>query len=120
MSKLDDNSFADGLFATLKAAESGTYMRLTALETLISRSLFLLVFSIFLTALASLFMFLEGSLFLYTATALLVFLFFLLGLFYKQVPGYQFETEEKRFKKDIGKWLKTQGRDKNTGLDPDS
>jgi len=107
LSKVDNNSFSVGLFATLKAAENSTYMRLSALETIISRSLFLLVFSIFLTALASLFIFLEGGLFLYIATALLVFLFFLLGLFYKQVPRVQLDTEEESFKKEINKWLKT-------------
>lgn len=106
LEKLDDNSFAVGLFATLKASENGTYMRLKALGILIKRSLFLLVFSIFLTALASLFMILEGSFYLYVATGLLVFLFSLLCLFYKQVPKFQFDSEAKRIKNDIGERLK--------------
>ncbi len=120
LEKLDDNSFAVWLFATLKAAENGTHIRLKALRILIKRSLFLLVFSIFLTALASLFMILEGGLFLYVATALLVLLFLLLYLFYKEVPEFQFDSEEKRIKDDIDKWLKEHRRDKNTRSDPDS
>ena len=56
LEKLDDNSFADWLFTTLKAAENGTYLRLKALRILIKISLLLLVISIFLTMLFSLFL----------------------------------------------------------------
>lgn len=115
LEKLDDNSFAVGLFATLKAAENGTFVRLKALESIIKKSLFLLVFSVFLTALASLFMLLEGPFFLFVATALLVFLFLLLCLFYKQVPVFEFDSEEKMAENDIAKLIKEQGRDKSTG-----
>lgn len=110
MEKLDDNSFVVELFATLKAAEIETHIRLKALKILINRSLFLLVFSIFLTALASLFMILEGNVCLYVATGLLIFLFLLLYPFYKQVPEPQFDINEKKIKNDIDRWLKEQRR----------
>lgn len=120
LEKLDDNSFAVGLFATLKAVENDTFRRMKAFSKLIKMSLFLLVFSIFLTALASLFIILKGSFFLYVATGLLVLLFLLLYLFYKKVPESQFDSEEQKIKNDIYKLLKEQRRNKNTGLGPDS
>lgn len=113
LSKLDDNSFAIWLFATLKASENGTWNRLKALEILIARSLFLLIFSIFLTALAFLFKLLEGGLSLYIATAMLIFLFSLLYFFYKQTPGVQFDSDEKIFKNVIDEWSKEQRKNKN-------
>ncbi|MFH1235604.1 MAG: hypothetical protein V1685_01550 [Parcubacteria group bacterium] len=118
--QLDDNSFAVELFAALKACENGTYMRLRALNTVIKMALALLVFSIFLTALASLFMLLKGSVLLYVATALLVIVFLLLCFFYKQVPRFDFANEEKNVKNDIEKWLKEHGTEKGDGSGPDS
>jgi hypothetical protein len=118
LSQLDDNSFAVELLATLKAAETDTYMRLGALTTVIKRALVLLVFSIFLTALASLFMLLKGSVLLYVTTALLAIVFLLLCVFYKQVPRFDFANEQKNVKNDIEKWLKEHGKGKGDGSGP--
>jgi len=115
LSQLDDNSFEVELFATLKAAENGTYNRSLALNTVIKRALFLLIFSIFLIALASLFMLLKGSVLLYVVTVLLLIVFLLLYFFYKEVPNFDFNNEYKDFKSNIEKWLKDERKEKNTG-----
>lgn len=106
LSQLDDDTFESKLFATLKAAETGTYIRMQALSTVIKRALFLLVFSIFLILLTGLFMFLKVSIILYIVTILLVFVFSLLYFFYKDVPPFEFSSEYEKFQRDIEKWLK--------------
>lgn len=116
LSRLDDGSFEVKLFAALKAAENGTYNRLRALNTIIKRALFLLIFSIFLIALACLFMLLKGSVLLYVVTGLLLIVFLLLYFFYKDVPNFDFNNEYKQFKSNIEKWLKDEKKgEKNTG-----
>lgn len=96
--QLDDGSFADELFFTLKAVEGDTYDRLQALREVIRRALFLMIFSIFLIALAGLFIFLKGSFELYVATALLSLAFLLLHFFYKEVPKSDFDKRRERCK----------------------
>lgn len=120
LSQLDDNSFDAALFATLKATENDTWKRLEAFRTIIKRALFLLVFSLFLLGLASLFMLLKGAILLYIATALLVGVFSLLYLFYKESPTSQAEEDEKRFKSEIEKWLQEQRGKSNVGSGPPS
>lgn len=107
LKRLDDNSFAAWLFATLKAAENDTYSRLKALRTLIKISLFLLVFSIFLTILSYVFLILDGNSYLYLTTGVLMLLFLLLYfLFYKRVSDSQFNVDENSFKNYIDEWRK--------------
>lgn len=106
LSQFDDDTFEVKLFATLKAAENGTYIRMQALSIVIKRALFLLVFSIFLILLACLFMFLKGSFLLYVVTVLLAFVFSLLYYFYKEVPNFDFDNVYEDFKTNIEKWLK--------------
>jgi len=115
LSQLDDDTFEAKLFASLKAAENGTYIRMGALSTVIKRAVFLLIFSIFLILLACLFMFLKGSILLYVVTVLLVFVFSLLYFFYKDVPNFEFSNEYEEFKSHIEKWLKDEKKEKNTG-----
>ena len=105
LSQLDDNAFEASLFATLKAIEDDTWKRLGAFSTIIKRALFLLVFSIFLTALASVFMFMNGNILLYVVTVLLVVVFSFLYFFYKEVPESKFNDDEKRYMNEIKKWL---------------
>jgi len=107
LERLNHNSFEVDLLSTLKAAESSTYKRLRALRKLINSSLLLLVFSILLTALASLFLIFEGSFSLYIATGVLVLIFLFLSLFYLRVPKFQFESEESSNKSAIDEWIKS-------------
>ena len=105
LSQFDNDSFEVEFFATLKAAENDTYNRLAALSIIIKRALFLLVFSIFLTALACLFVFFNGSVSLYVAIVFLVIAFVCLYFHYKATPSSEFESKQEEFKKDIEKWL---------------
>lgn len=106
--QFDDDTFDVKLFATLKAAENGTYIRMQALSVIIKRALFLLIFSIFLIFFSCLFIFLKGSYLLYIGTALLVFAFSLLYFFYKETPNFDFDTVYKDFETNIEKWLKNE------------
>ncbi len=105
LSQFDNDSFEIDFFATLKAAENGTYKRWKALSTIVKRALFLLFFSIFLIILSCLFMYFEGSGLLYIVTVLLIIIFLLLYLFYKDIPSYEFSDEYKGIKIKIETWL---------------
>jgi len=113
LSQLDESAFESYLFATLKAAEADTWRRLGALNSIIKIALFLLVISIFLTALGSVFKFTNGfSIQFYIVTGLLVVVFLFLYLFYKKVPESKLNEEEKIDMKEINKWLhKCEGED---------
>jgi hypothetical protein len=102
---LDNDSFEVDFFATLKTAEKGTYIRLQALSVIIKRALFLLIFSIFLISLSCLFIFFQGCVLLYVVTVLLITIFLLLYLFYKDVPGFAFNDECKGIKKILEEWV---------------
>jgi hypothetical protein len=117
LSQLNDNDFEAALFATLKATEVDTWIRMRAFQTIINRALFLLVFSIFLTALASVFMFINGSIQLYVVTALLVVVFSFFFFFYKEVPESKVNDDEKRYTDEIKKWLHKREEEIDNGPD---
>lgn len=103
---LDDNSFEVDLFSTLKAAESSSWRVMIELDVVVKRSLFLLIFSIFLISLASIFVYFKGDSKLYAVTILLISIFVLFGVFYKDVQRFDLTNEREEFKGDIERWLK--------------
>jgi len=118
LSKLDDNAFESYLIATLKAAEADTWRRLGALNTIIKSALFLLVFSIFLTGIASVFMLTNGcNILSIVLTILLVVVFSFLYFFYKKTPESKFNDQETIFMNEIKNWLHEYKRENDLGLD---
>ena len=110
LKQLDNDIFETELFAILKMVENDTFNYKKALEIIIKRALFLLIFSIFLIVLGFLFMFLSGSISLYVVTVLLLIVFVLLYFFYKEVPEFNYKNDYEDAKSNIEKWLK----DENT------
>ncbi|MGE4545393.1 MAG: hypothetical protein AB7D06_14925 [Pedobacter sp.] len=105
LSQLDKNDFEAAFLAELKAAEDDTWRCLVEYRTIIKRALFLLVFSIFLIALASVFMIMNGSTQLYVVTVMLLVVFLLLYFFYNEVPESKFNSDKEKYKDEIKKWL---------------
>lgn len=91
---------------------------MVAFRTIIMRALFLLVFSIFLTALAAVFILMNGNIRLYVVTVLLLFVFSLLYFFYKEVPESKLIDDENKFIHEIKEWLDK--RNGESGPRPDS
>lgn len=106
LSHLKNGTFEIDLFATLKAAESGTYAYLQKMRDLIKRAIFLLTFSIFLILLACLFISFNGNTLLYVMTLSALILFLLLYLFfYKEAQVSNFKSEYKNILENVTNWI---------------
>jgi membrane protein implicated in regulation of membrane protease activity len=119
LSQLDDNAFESYLIATLKAAEADTWRRLGALNTIIKSALFLLIFSILLTSIASVFMLTNGfNILSIVLTILLVVVFsFFYFFFYKKTPESKLNDQETIYINEINNWLHEYERENNLGPD---
>jgi len=108
---LENNTFEIEFFAILKTAEEDTAIYLKERNEIIKRALYLMIFSIFLMALAYLFVLLERYQMLtpwfpYAFEGLLI-LFLFLSPFYQNIPLSKFDKNHEAFEQRIEEWAKS-------------
>lgn len=119
--QLDNGTLESYSFATVKAAEDETWSRLKVLDAIIKRALFLLVLSIFFTAIAAVIKLASVYKAQSYAVAIVLCLSFLVLYFhYKEVPDTKknFYSKENEYKNIIEKWLHEY--DENSNSEPAS
>lgn len=109
--ELEDDTFEVKLFAALKAAEEDTAFYLKEKNRIIKPALYLVILSIFLMALAYLFVLLERyemltPWFPYAGEGLLILFLFLLP-FYEKIPLSKFNKKHEVFEQRIEDWAKS-------------
>lgn len=104
LKKLDNKQFEVSTFAVLKAVENSTWVELVEMQKIISKSLALVLFSLYSTFLAGLLLFFKKEM-LYVSILILSLGFIWLYLYYRNLPKFDFTNEINRYTQQIEKWL---------------
>lgn len=103
---IDNQSIETELFSDIKSAEQDTRYRLIKYRRIIKVSLFLIVYSIFLTGLAFLYFKFRESNSLFYIVSLITFLFALILLFYFNWQEFDFDKEKDKVKDELKAWIR--------------
>jgi len=102
---LDRGEFNQDLFADLKALEDGTWIYITEVGRNIKISLYLLLLSLYSLLLTLIFIHFDRTILFFLVLILTMISIFVICIYYKRQPNFQYESNYKKYKEQIDNWI---------------